>query len=100
TGPNDYEALAEEVDSLIGRALNAANSQQDGKYLFSGTAIDTPPFTVATTTANGQPATIAYDGSPDRSRVLIGPGQTVEARYSGSAVFQQAGTDVFQALIG
>lgn len=95
-----YEALAREVDSLIDRALRAGNTRQDGKYLFAGTATSTPPFRVATTDPSGRPATIAYDGSADRSRVLVGHGETIEVRYPGDGIFQQSGTDVFAALIG
>lgn len=51
------------------------------------------------TTAGGTSA-VAYQGSTARGRVLIGPGQTVDNRYDGSQVFQQAGGDAFQALIG
>lgn len=95
-----YEALAREVDSLIDRALRAANARQDDKYLFAGTATTTPPFRVDTTDSAGRPATIAYDGSAERSRVLVGPGETIEVRYAGDTVFQRVGADVFQALIG
>jgi flagellar hook-associated protein 3 FlgL len=95
-----YEALATEVDGLIDRAMSAANSQVEGKSLFGGTATGTTPFRVATTDANGRPATIAYDGAAERGRVLIGPGETMDARYAGDAVFQQAGGDVFASLIG
>lgn len=95
-----FEALASEVDTLISRTLSAANLQQDGRYLFGGTATDTPPFRVATTTTDGKPATIAYDGATQRARALISPSQTVDSRYAGSEVFQQTGEDVFGALIG
>jgi len=93
------ETLAVELDSLVNRLMTAGNSQIDGKYLFSGTASDTPPFRVAATDVSGRPATIAYDGSNDRARVLIGPGQTVDTKYAGSEVFQQPGGDLFQTLI-
>ena len=92
--------LASEVDGLIDRVLKAANSQPDGKSVFAGTAITTAPFRVATTDAQGRPATIAYDGAPERTRALTGPNQTVDTRYTGTEVFQQPGADVFQSLIG
>ena len=95
-----HEALAQEVDALIERALKAGNSQQDGKYLFGGTGTDRPPFSVSATDASGRPATISYGGTADRSRALIAPGKTMDTKYAGNAVFQQAGTDVFAALIG
>ncbi|MBA4065284.1 MAG: flagellar hook-associated protein 3 [Isosphaera sp.] len=93
-----YEALAAEVDGLIDRAVRAANVEVDGQRLFGGTAAGTTPFR-AVTDAQGNVTGVAYDGTADRSRVLIGPGQTVDTRYAGSAVFQRPGADVFQALI-
>jgi flagellar hook-associated protein 3 FlgL len=95
---NDQDALATQVDALIDRMVAAGNTQVNGHYLFGGTATDTPPFRVATTNAQGKPATIAYDGSADRGRALIGAGQTVDTKYVGSAVLQQGGGDVFQTL--
>ncbi len=97
--PTSREALATELDGMIGRALTAANSRPDGKTLFAGTAFATPPFRVATTDASGRPATIAYDGSTDRTRTITGRGTTVDTRYVGSEVFQQSGADVFASLI-
>lgn len=99
TQPDSREALATELDGLIERALTTVNSRPDGKTLFAGTATDTLPFRVATTDSAGRPATIAYDGSPDRSRVVTGRNTTVDTRYVGSEVFQQPGGDVFASLI-
>ena len=96
----DRNALATQVNSLITRALNDANANPDGKPLYAGTATNTTPFTVATTNANGQPETIAYNGAAQSASVITGQGQTVNTRYVGSAVFQQSGADVFQALVG
>jgi len=90
-------ALATEVDGLIARMLSAANTEQDGAYLFGGTATGSPPFAAD---AAGNPTTITYNGTADRGRGLIGPGQTVDTKYAGAAVFQRPGADVFQTLIG
>ncbi|MCU0705886.1 MAG: hypothetical protein MUF18_18105 [Fimbriiglobus sp.] len=97
---NGFAALATEVDSLIDRALSTANQQQDGQYLFAGTAGNVKPFTVATTTPDGKPATIAYNGGDERARSLVSPSQTVDTKYVGREVFQATGQDVFAALIG
>lgn len=97
--PNALGALAAEVDGLIDQALRSANTQPDGKSIFSGTAVNTPAFSVATTDAQGRPLTIAYNGADERTRVLTGPNQTVDTRYVGSDVFQKPGADVFQSLI-
>jgi flagellar hook-associated protein 3 FlgL len=93
-------ALAQQVTGLINQALSLANTQNNGSYIFGGTATNKTPFSVATTNAAGEPETIAYNGSQDRGQTLIGPGQTVDTEYSGSQVFQTSGQDVFKALIG
>jgi flagellar hook-associated protein 3 FlgL len=98
TTPESREALATEVDSLLSRALTAVNAQPDGKSLFSGTAVNTAPFT-ATLDAQGRPTAVTYAGSTDRARIVTGRGTTVDTRYVGSEVFQQPGADVFAGLI-
>ncbi|MCS6867091.1 MAG: flagellar hook-associated protein FlgL [Gemmataceae bacterium] len=97
--PAVREALAVELDGLINRALQIANGQHEGKRLFGGTALTTPPFQVDTTDANGRPLSIVYVGATERARTITGPNQTTETRYVGGDVFQRPGADVFQALI-
>lgn len=95
TDPQARQALAAEADGLLARLTRAANTQVEGRYLFGGTATDTPPFQ---TDASG--ATV-YAGAADRGRALIGPGgQTADTRYAGGAIFQSAGADAFAALRG
>ena len=62
------------------------NSVDEVARLFGGTATGARPFQVATANAQGQPATIAYAGSTDRARVLVGPGHTAATKYVGSAL--------------
>jgi flagellar hook-associated protein 3 FlgL len=97
--PAARAALAVEVDGLLDQALRSANGRPDGKTVFAGTALDTPPFRVATVDAQGRPATIAYDGATERARTVTAPGQTIDTRYTGDAVFQRPGADVFGSLI-
>jgi flagellar hook-associated protein 3 FlgL len=99
TDPSSYGALASQVDSLIDRMLALGNTQVDGRYLYGGTATQTPPFAVTTRGVDGRPTAISYQGAADRARALIGPGQTADTHYAGSQVFQSGGADVFQALI-
>ncbi len=100
TTPQAYEALATEVDRLIERAVAAGNSQFEGRYVFGGTATDTPPFRAVAPGPNQPPTSVAYDGAAERASALVFQGQTVDTRYVGSSVFQGAGADVFQSLIG
>lgn len=99
TDSTGYQGLAKEVTSLISELLTNANASQGGTYLFGGTANNAAPFEVTSTDSSGNPTAITYNGSSNASQVLIGPNQTVNTEYDGSQVFQQSGSDVFQALI-
>jgi flagellar hook-associated protein 3 FlgL len=96
----DLSALGTQVNGLITEALTDANSQFQGQSLYAGTATTTTPFTVATTNTSGEPETVTYNGSAQNTSTIVGQGQTVSTQYAGSNVFQQSGSDVFQALIG
>jgi flagellar hook-associated protein 3 FlgL len=100
TDPTSFDALASQVDNVIDRMLALGNSQAGGRYLYGGTATQQPPFAITARGSDGRPTAISYQGSGERAQVLIGPGQTVDTRYAGDQVFQSAGGDVFQALIG
>src|SRR6516162_3842894 len=60
--PADFSALATEVDGLIGRMLQLANTNNSGRYLFSGTTPTQTPFAVAATNSAGLPTSIVYQG--------------------------------------
>jgi flagellar hook-associated protein 3 FlgL len=99
TDDRAYPAIAAEVDALLTRMIEIGNAQPGGRFLFGGTKTATKPFTVATTNLNGQPETIVYNGSDERSKGIIGSGQTVDTTYAGGRVFQDPSADVFQSLI-
>lgn len=97
-----FEALAQQVDALINRLLDVSNSQHVGRFLFGGTASSAAPFAVQSTTPAGQPLSVVYQGSAERSQEVVGPGQTLATLYAGSEVFQQRqrGTTVFTERTG
>lgn len=85
---------ADQIDQLLTNAVQEANTQFNGKYLFGGTQTTDPPFTLL----------------PDRSAVTINPNGitgTIELPVSEGTLQavnidgQQAflGTQIFQALI-
>ncbi len=93
---NALNALAQQVDALLNRLVSLANTQDAGRYIFSGTATNTQPFS-----ANGAGA-YTYQGSNDRASVVIGQGQTVDTAYSGREIFQatQRGPTVYTGNTG
>lgn len=85
---SSYEALAQQVDALIDRLLDQSNTQNAGRYLFGGTATNTPPFRVAATNASGQPTSIVYQGGSDPVQEIVGQSRTMATLYPGDQVFQ------------
>ncbi len=83
------EAIAQEVDVLITRLLDTANTQQDGRYLFGGTASQAAPFVVTAADSSGRPLSIQYVGSQEHGEVAVSQGKTISVLYPGSDVFQQ-----------
>ena len=84
----ETEILAQELDTLIDSLLSIVNAQQDGRYLYGGTASQAAPFRI-TLDADGQPAKVVYTGADDRASIAIGTGLTVDTSYAGAEVFQQ-----------
>jgi len=82
------EALAQQVDGLLARVLELANTQHAGRYLFSGTAETTPPFTVTGRDSQGRPMQVAYQGSLGRADVAVSTTMRVDLLYLGEEIFQ------------
>lgn len=80
-----YAAL--EVSALRDTLLDAANSNFGGRYIFAGTAYDTPPFA-----DDG-----SYVGSTDVPTTKVGDSTWVDTGLDGSAVFDDT-ADIFAAI--
>jgi flagellar hook-associated protein 3 FlgL len=83
----DLEDMAEEVGNLKERLVNLANTEFNGRYVFAGTAYDTPPFD----------STYTYVGSTTEVSIDVSSSAKVEAGFDGSDVFQGS-VDVFTAI--
>ncbi len=97
------EALAQQVDALLGRLLEVANTRgADGRYLFGGTADGSAPFTVAAADPQGRPTAISYAGAAERGGVAVSGSLTVATLYTGAEAFQprQRGATVYAGATG
>jgi flagellar hook-associated protein 3 FlgL len=81
--PQELASYADEVNQLIKQAVQAANSQQNGSYLFAGTRSDQPPF-VMTTDANGRVTSVTYQGNQSLPSSQIAAGTTATAQVAGA----------------
>ena len=67
TSPTQLQAYATEVGQLIQQALQLANTQDQGNYIFGGTTTGAPPF-AATTDSSGNVTAVTYQGNTDTRR--------------------------------
>ena len=76
-------AYAGEVNQLIEHTLEVANGKFRGESLFSGTAVDTVPFT-ATRNAAGDITGVSYGGNTGRAQIQISETSTVAVSPDGA----------------
>lgn len=81
--PQELKSYATEVTQLIQQAVQLANSQQGGGYLFGGTQSDQPPFTAATD-GTGLVTSVTYQGNNGVARVEIDQNVTLSAQVPGA----------------
>jgi flagellar hook-associated protein 3 FlgL len=99
-----WQAIKQEVDGIKTNVLNLANTQEAGKYLFSGTQTTTQPFigTAAGATYAGDNQDISLDLSSSITVATNLPGDTVF--FGGAAdplpphMGTNAATDLFQQI--
>jgi flagellar hook-associated protein 3 FlgL len=70
SGAQSMAAYGAEVDQLIQQAVQLGNSQLNGNYLYAGTAVSTPPYTVATD-AQGQITGVTYAGNSSQAAIPL-----------------------------
>jgi flagellar hook-associated protein 3 FlgL len=106
--PQELNIYAQEIDQILKSTVQAANMRHRGDYLFAGTRVDEPPFSVVTD-ADGKITAVSYTGNIDTITAEISPGVLSEAQplggnSSGSGgrgllVDSRSGADVFNHLI-
>ena len=72
------QSIKAQIDQLTEEAKHTLNSAYDGRYIFSGTATDTAPYSAATGDA--------YQGDASPVVRQIGPGVSVQVNVSGDDV--------------
>ena len=92
--PSALASYGDQIDQLISDAVDTANTQFNGRYVFGGTQTTSPPFILAadrsavTTNPNGVTGTIHY---------AVGEGVTATVNIDGQEAF--TGTAPFDLLI-
>jgi flagellar hook-associated protein 3 FlgL len=90
----EYPTYAAQLDSMLGQAVDIANTKFGGKYIFGGTNTLTPPFTLA---ADRSAVTANPAGISGAITVQVAESMTTPSNIDGAEAFQ--GTAIFQHII-
>lgn len=87
------DALAAEVDELLGQLVQVANTNFGGVYIFSGELVNTPPYAYS-----DSPASVTYNGNNGKINFELAPSVTDNVNYTGPEVFG-ANEELFNHII-
>ncbi len=93
--PANLASLAQKATAIRDSVLALANTSYQGSYLFSGSAGQTKPFTLDTTTT---PASVTYAGDTVTRYIQTPSGQSLALNVPGSAVFTSGSGSVLGSL--
>lgn len=92
--PEARAAKAAELDGLMTRAEQIANTQNAGRYIFAGSMCDSPPMTW-----NADHSVHTYMGDDSPLSIRIGPGTTICVGVSAQDLFGVGGaSDLFDTI--
>jgi flagellar hook-associated protein 3 FlgL len=83
-----FGAMAQQVNALLNSLLSAANTQNNGVYIFGGAAYNKQPYIVTSQNASGDPQAVAYQASNDSTSTIVDNSQSVPVYYAGNDVFR------------
>lgn len=96
TGPEALQAYSAEVNQLIEQLLQVGNTRLGNDYLFAGTAVDAPPFSV-TRDVDGNVTAATYDGDTATASIPLSEVASVSP-FSAPAT-NQAMADLLNELV-
>lgn len=80
--PEEMRTFSAEVDQLLERSVQLANSRHQSSYLYGGTKNNDAPFTI-TRNADGKITSVTYQGSQTVSESEISEGITISVLVPG-----------------
>jgi|SRR3972149_1539936 len=95
-GRSERETIANELDELTESVLQYANTENNGRYIFSGTKTLTAAFT-ATRDSSGNILSVSYNGNNEEIKYQIGANSFIQVNLPGGKLFQDNKT--FSTLI-
>ena len=86
-GQSERKIISGELDELLESVLQNANTDNNGRYVFSGTQTLTSAFT-ATRDSNGNISSVSYNGDNEEIKYQIGPNTFIQVNLPGGKLFQ------------
>ncbi|MFG0316028.1 MAG: flagellar hook-associated protein FlgL, partial [Planctomycetota bacterium JB042] len=83
--PTELKTYAAELDGFLQELVAKANTELEGRYLFSGSKVHTPP--IQTQGPGGKISSVLYAGDDLTRSVRVGPFETKPIDVSGRSVF-------------
>ena len=93
--PISLHSLQTEFEAILNQAIDVANSQFEGDYVFAGTNIHIEPFTV-----NGPPLSVTYNGDDKEIIRNLGPSENVTVNVDGQAVYRDLLNSLIEGING
>jgi flagellar hook-associated protein 3 FlgL len=90
----DRAALATEVQGIQTQLLSLANVSYQGSFVFAGTATQTVPYVLDSTSPSG----VKYNGNANVNNVTLGSHFVLQTNLPGSKLFSAPGNDMFQSI--
>lgn len=91
------ESLADEIGSLLEHLVNIAATKVDGRYIFSGDADTTPPYTAD---LNADPPYSVYQGATSSRKIEHPSGARIQVSLTADEIFDDVNPDqnVFSSI--
>ena len=81
---DSMSAYSAEVNQLLEQAATLGNTQSNNDYVFSGTAVTTPPYTLTRDATTGDITSVAYAGDTGQVSVPLGNGTSIKPSTDSS----------------
>lgn len=95
-GQSERKIIASEMNELLESVLQFTNTDNDGRYIFSGTKTSTVPFS-AVRDSSGRISAVSYTGNNEEIKYQVGPNTYIQVNTPGGTFFQD--NEIFSTLI-
>jgi flagellar hook-associated protein 3 FlgL len=91
---SDRNTIVVQLQGIQSQLLSLANLTYQGSYVFGGTATQTTPYVLDSSSPSG----VTYQGNSDVNTVTLGNDFSLQTNLPGSQLFSAAGNNMFQSI--